>query len=374
MNTYHQIAQAELRELCGALGLERELPRFEPLLTWMLKGWGEVELPLQAPYASAIGDDHSPFEFSLALAPRDVELRLLVEAQGSPPDSVSNRDAALAFNRRLAALGVDFERFERIADLFLPPEPAAPFTLWHAVGLRAGRAAEFKVYLNPQVRGRGEAWHVVSEALGRLGLSGVMPTLRKAASRAADVDVLAYFSLDLSGAPSSRVKVYFQHLHATAAEIERVFALAPTHQAGDVLGFCRTVAGSTGPFSLKPVCSCFSFVQGNDRPSAATFHFPVAHYVDRDAETLSRVQSFLRAAGIADGAYTRALTSFAPRALSAGSGVQSYASFRRDPDGLRFTAYLSPELFRSRAPHASHQRLKALVPPSTGKRNIRNTG
>lgn len=334
----------------------------------MFKGWGDVEIPSQVAFPSAIGDDHSPFEFSLAFGPNDVELRLLLEAQAETPSLVSNRDAALAFNRRLTPMGVSLDRFAKIQDLFMPPMPSAPFTLWHAVGMRAGRAADFKIYLNPQVRGPGQAWDLVTEALGRLGLSAVIPTLRKAMGRGADVDLPAYFSLDLSDAPSSRVKVYFQHLHATAAEVERVFALAPTHQPGDVLSFCRAVAGGIGPFSRKPVSTCFSFVQGSEQPSAATFHLPVAHYVERDSETMSRVQAFMQTVGLADATYGRALSAFAPRALAAGAGVQSYASFRREPSGMRLTAYLSPELFRSRSTQTSHQRLRAAVLPPAGSK------
>ena len=367
METFHQNAQAQLRKLCAALGLTGDQSRFETLLSWMFKGWGELAIPEQVRFPSAIGDDHSPFEFSVAFGPNDVELRLLLEAQGEPPSLIANRDAALAFNRRLAPMGVSFERFTKVHDLFMPNVPSSPFTLWHAVGMRAGRAADFKIYLNPQVRGPAEAWDTVTEALGRLGLSNVVPTLRKAMGRGSDVDLLAYFSLDLSEAPTSRVKIYFQHLHATAAEVERVFALAPTSQPGDVLSFCRAVAGSIGPFSRKAVSTCLSFVQGNDQPTAATFHLPIAHYVDRDSETVTRVQSFMHSVGLSDAPYTRALSAFAPRALAAGAGVQSYASFRREPNGIRVTAYLSPELFRARATNVSHQRLKAAIAPSAQK-------
>src|SRR5690349_5077901 len=138
METYFQVAQAQLRQLCVALGLTADQSRFETLLSWMFKGWGEVEVPPEVPYASIIGDDHSPFEFSVAFAPNDVELRLLLEAQGNPPSLISNRDAALAFNRRLTPMGVSLERFTKIHDLFMPPVPSSPFTLWHAVGMRAG--------------------------------------------------------------------------------------------------------------------------------------------------------------------------------------------------------------------------------------------
>jgi len=76
-----------------------------------------------------------------------------------------------------------------------------------------------------------------------------------------------------------------------------------------------------------------------------TLHLPIAHYVDSDEVTAGRVARFLRQHGLDDMSYRRAINVFAPRALDDGAGVQSYASYRREAEGLRFSAYLSPELF-----------------------------
>jgi hypothetical protein len=76
-----------------------------------------------------------------------------------------------------------------------------------------------------------------------------------------------------------------------------------------------------------------------------TLHLPIAHYVESDDVTATRVARFLRRHGLDDMSYRRAIHVFTPRALEDGAGVQSYASYRREPEGLRFSAYLSPELF-----------------------------
>jgi hypothetical protein len=164
--------------------------------------------------------------------------------------------------------------------------------------------------------------------------------------RGGERDELNYFSLDLSDESSARVKVYLCHRDATAADLERCFSVAPLHQHGDVAEFCFDMVGHGGPFTNKPVSSCFSFVEGAERPLAATFHLPIAHYVDNDSVVTDRVSKFLRKHELfGSDRYRGMIDRFSSRPTSSGVGTQSYTSFRRDPKGMRLTVYLSPELF-----------------------------
>jgi hypothetical protein len=127
--TYHQIAIGRLERLSGALGLEAHQGRYRALVSYLFRGWGDVPVPEKAPYASALTNDHSPFEYSLSFADMSVDLSLVTEVQASNPGLLSNREAALAFNDRLLPFGVDFERFHRVSELFLPATPEPPFSL-----------------------------------------------------------------------------------------------------------------------------------------------------------------------------------------------------------------------------------------------------
>lgn len=158
--------------------------------------------------------------------------------------------------------------------------------------------------------------------------------------------LIGYFSLDLSNKPSARVKVYVAHPAITAEEMDRVFTLCPSHRPGDVVNFCQSMVKTTGAFTSKPLTSCLSFVQGSEQPTAMTLHLPISHYVENDQVTSERVSAFLRKQGLDHEAYDRSLAAVATRPLAQASGIQSYASYRRERGGLRFTAYLSPELFR----------------------------
>jgi DMATS type aromatic prenyltransferase len=353
--TYGRVSEQQLRALADALGRQRELAEYVDLQRFLFDPWSSHHIPPTPLYPSAIGDDHSPYEYSLAFSRRDIELRILFEAQAETPSAKANQLAAEAVNERLRArFGVDFSRFDRVRDLFLPEEPQPHFSLWHAVCLNPGRAPDFKIYLNPAAQGRENARGLVREAMRRLGFGqGVERLLEDIGSRGATADEVRYFSLDLSADRQARVKVYFAHQGVTARELESAFSYAPTHRKGDVIAFCDAMIGRRGPFNRKPLTSCFSFVTGYDKPSSATLHVPVTHYLQNDEAIARRVRSFLDAHKLCGNAFSRALHALADRPLDGEAGLQSYASYRREKHGLRVTLYLSPALFTAHEERSS---------------------
>jgi DMATS type aromatic prenyltransferase len=368
--TYSGRADRELFRLCAALGYEADYERYLAVQHTLLEGWGDTSIPRHPPYHSEIGDDHSPYEYSLQFEEAGVELRLLVEAQASDPSARANLEAAIELNRRLQArYSIDMTRFSLVADLFLSQDAAAPFSLWHAVCWLPGTAPAFKLYLNPRVRGGDRAREVIDEALRRLGMGKATQSFLDRVAPSPD-DEFRYFSLDLSAGRESRVKVYVTHHGAGARELEQVMSVSPHHRAGDVPRFCEAMTGHSGPFTAKPVTTCISFVEGRTEPYAMTLHLPIAHYVDSDQVTANRVSRFLCDNGLDYLRYRRAINVFASRALDEGVGVQSYASYRREAVGLHLSAYLSPELFGSASSEDTQTRQVVERTPSTRPRSI----
>lgn len=344
--TYRKTCMQGMQTIAQALELPPLTDELEGIVDTLMQGWGDQVIPRSAPYASNIGDDHSPFEYSLAFDPEGPELRLLIEAQATPPSSVGNHAAALALNRRLQSkYAVDLRRFDAVQELFLGTTGEAVFSLWHAMSLEPGASPAFKLYLNPQSQGKARAFPIIEETLRRLGFAqAAVDCVRRVMPRSG-LDELSYFSLDMSSKPQARVKVYVAHPVMSPQELDHVFRVCPSHRAGDVLAFCEAMAPGLRRFEAKPLMSCLSFVSGSELPSAVTLHLPIAHYVASDRITCDRVSAFLRAQGLDHRGYERSLTAVARRPLDEGVGVQSYASFRREAGALRFTAYLSPELF-----------------------------
>jgi DMATS type aromatic prenyltransferase len=345
-DTYGGICELGLQRLTTALRRDADMPRIAEIVACLMDGWADHHVPDIPPRASRIGDDHSPFEYSLAFEPAGVDLRLLLEAQGTPPSAAGNLQAALALNRRLAKrFEADLTRFDAISDLFLEESTAEPFSLWHALGVGPDNQVDFKLYLNPQSRGKALATPLIQQALERLGFSDAALSHVKRAMPRRGIDELGYFSLDMSNAPEARVKVYVSHPRITADEVDSIFEMCPSHRRGDVIRFCQAMSGRSGAFESKPLMSCLAFVAGSDVPSSMTLHLPITHYVTDDQVTSDRFGALLREEGLDHEAYERSLQAIARRPLSKRSGLQSYASFRRHGDALRLTGYFSPELF-----------------------------
>ncbi|HEY6033588.1 MAG TPA: iron-containing redox enzyme family protein [Kofleriaceae bacterium] len=345
-----QLGTEQLAGLAGVLGMTDDLPRMQSIFTELLGVAADRTAPMPA-YPSDVVDDHTPYELSLVFGGATPELRMLVEtSQGD--HSLSGRWNA---GRRASEWlrehhGADLSRFERIEDLFEPRTPQGLFALWHAIVFRAGGAPEAKVYLDLRARGTALAPALLEEALDRLELGGAYPALmREACPRGLARDELVYFSLDLAAHATARVKVYFRHHRANASDLERVIGDRGGVGPGEVAAFCETMLGSAGPYTARPVVSCWSFSAGTE-PSGATIYAPIAYYVRDDAEARARIHRWLDGQNIDVERYDRCVATYARRPLDRGAGMHSYVSFKRDATRPKLTCYLAPEAYRTFAP------------------------
>ncbi|HRI50148.1 MAG TPA: tryptophan dimethylallyltransferase family protein [Pseudomonadota bacterium] len=339
--TLAEVGTERLAALCRAVGFDAaQAEAAQAIFRRFAIHWGGRRVHAGPPQRSDITDDHTPFEFSIAIDGGAPELRFLVEVQGDQPSLAAHWTAAAAINRGLAAdFGAELERLRAVAELFAPTAHTPRFALWHAVCLTPGAPPSFKVYLNPQARGVRESAALVKAALTRLGFGAAFAQLPVCKGR----DSYIYFSLDLSGQKEARVKIYTAHHDALSTDIEAAVAGAEGHVAGQAREFCVAMAQTPGPYALRPVLTCLSFVQGRARPSYATVHFPVRAYADDDQVIKDRVLRYLGPQGAAP--YTRALAAFARRPLAAGIGMQTYVSLRINKGIKRLTVYLAAELF-----------------------------
>jgi DMATS type aromatic prenyltransferase len=350
MPTYDEVSRAQLLALSHAVGQSMAADNYIELQASLLAPWAARTIPEKPPYASQIGDDHSPYEYSVAYGVAGTELRLLFEAQARVPNLFNNHMEAVRVNERLVGRwNACLRRYSQVADLFSVTGTGATqgFSLWHAACLSPNGAHDFKVYLNPQLHGREAATEVVEEMFARLGLNEAGRALSKLRFRGADQDELRYVSLDLSSESRARVKVYTCHRQAKVAELERAFSVAASHRAGDVAEFCATMAPAVTNFGAKPVSSCLAFMAGSSAPYTATLHLPIAHYAESDAVASQRIHAFMARHRMDQLTHTRVLRAIARKPLRDSTGVQSYASYRRQGADLRLTVYLSPELFGS---------------------------
>jgi DMATS type aromatic prenyltransferase len=342
------VGRVKLFSLCDALEMRGEakpaLQVFDALAqTWAARPVGE------GPHCpSEISEDHSPFEFSLALGGVRPEVRMRAEAQGEGMDIRSHWDAAWQLNEHLLrTFGVVLSRARAVKDVFEPRDPGAHFGLWHAASLKPGGQPRFEVYFNAQAAGAERAADLVKEALRRLGFVRAWEFVHTHGMFRGHADQPIYFSVDLSAHSGAQVKVHIAHQNATAVEMERILASNPDHRPGEARRFCSAMAGSEGPFQAPPV-TCMAFAARDDfQPAGISLHMPIRCYATHDLAAMKRISSYLWPEEAMR--YQAAVMRMAGRRLGDGAGLHTVASFQRR-DGLRrLSVSLSPEVYRAEA-------------------------
>ncbi|MDB4974975.1 MAG: hypothetical protein JWN48_3316 [Myxococcaceae bacterium] len=349
--TLGELALDKTDAMCDGLEVAREQRQsLHDSLELLGTGWSAEPLGDRAPWSNDLTDDGTPFELSVVFSPRGTEVRALAEPQRAPYGTGNNWRGGLDVHDELRARGFDLSRFDTVAWLFEPaPGSAARFALWHAVAVQPDASARFKVYLNPQVRGKEHAPEITRRALQLLGLESAWQLLESKLEQSPEAEVL-YFSLDLESSSSARVKVYVAHPAAHVAGLEQALLGTRDYIEGDASDWVQSLTFSSGPFRVRPMLVCYQF-DGVAPLPRATLHVPVRSYNANDAEVVQRMSGWLSERQAEQ--LSAALPMLSGRPLHVGRGLITYVSFQRQRDGVRVAAYLAPQAYAIAAPRTS---------------------
>lgn len=363
--TYVEAARGQLALLSSSLQLDatagqRLLSAFESAA----KDWGQVPVPSEPGYngwISNASNDNAPYEYSVAISQRtgNAELRFLIEAQPVKNTWTCLRNEALCLTESIAAeygKTVSLDRFNMVRDLLLPERPEnseAIMAMWHSCALAPSSEPEWKVYLDPSAASGGSRAArsaTVRSSLSRLGLGESWAQLEQIMS---PDDYVVYFSLDLCDNPKARVKVYVAHPNATAAEVARKHdaLCGSSSDSYEIQRFIRCMSGGpAGPFTGKPLLSCFAFTKGAPGCAVGTVHFPVDAYVADDAEARKRIERYYDESTdispLCKERYASALKVVQRRPLQRKPGIHAWVSLKVKGRGdYANTFYMSPEIF-----------------------------
>jgi DMATS type aromatic prenyltransferase len=341
-------AIAQLQVLLRAVGLADSAERAMKLLAEAL-GPGCAR-PLSAvPYwPSFVADDHTPVEFSVALAQNELPaVRMIVESLAEQPGLQENVTAALGVLDQLAEQHqLDLRQLDAVRDLFLPADPQGTFAFWYSLIIQPDVPPAIKVYLNPEVRGSESATSLVREGLGRLGLGAAYETVADHALRRDGLDRFSFFALDLMDEERARVKTYVAHEAAEIPDITNAAAAAPDVDPELLSDVVALACGGTGPFTGRPLMSSYTFMSGDtDRPSGYSLYIPVRDYVRDDLEACERVLAIMARCGLDTAPFVMALASMVRRPLADGVGLIAHVSLRLGRPRPGVTVYLSSEAY-----------------------------
>lgn len=334
------VAESQLEGLCAALGWGAPDSGARELLRGFTSTWTPRPLA-EGPRFSAIADDGSPYEFSLAFTPGRTELRVLVEAQSEPATARGYWAAGRALTDSLArTLKKERTPMGCVLNLFVPRVPRNFCALWHGLRFAPGRDPDVRLYLDPHARGPGSAPGVVEEVLERLGLQASMPEVE--AVLAGGRLGLGLLALDLGA--SSSVKLYFSAPGLTADEVEATVAHAADAVPGEARAFFRRVLGGDGPHQGPPLRVCFTL----DAAKGGRLSRPVTDLTVGtldDVTVTERTREVLREHGLDVATYERCLEVMAPTGTAPAQGLHPVLSFQRDGGEPRVTVYLAPRLY-----------------------------
>ncbi|GHJ10757.1 prenyltransferase [Micromonospora humidisoli] len=343
----------QLRRLCEASGISAAEPL--ELLESLLGPAGPQPLSAPPRWPSNIADDHTPVEFSVAFSGTEPPtVRILGETLGTPPGRLTNMFATQRFlDRQAHRAGLSTSRLDSVRDLFATYDPQGVFAVWCSLVFRNGRRPEFKVYLNPELRGVDRASGLVAEALHRIGLGRSYRAMLDHGIRPGELgrrDRLTFFALDLHDGVQARVKVYLTHHDAGVADVVRAAGVVDGVDTTRLAEFARLAGGGRTRFAGLPLVGSYTLVEGAGRPVGYSLYVPIRGYVDDDEEAYDRVVAVLDRYGFGRSVLDRALAAVARRPLRDGVGLIPHLSLRLGAPRPGVTVYLSAEAYQVTPP------------------------
>jgi kynureninase len=349
--TFFGYGADRLRALCEVAGFDEATTHLAlEVFAEMLSSYKDRDIGTTPRWKSDVGDDGTPYEFSIALGALP-EVRILAEAQTPDPNLDNLWRAATQLSKCLAEkFGADLQRAEQIEHLFYPDDPNCLFSMWHAASFWPGRRPEFKVYYNLQAKGSTKSAALLEEALCLLGYpTSYAKVAHRVLARGPRLDELKYFSLDLALHDRARIKIYSRHHNATAKDLECIIGDAGGASEGDIRNFCAQLLGTEGPFNDRPFASCLSLTD-SETPTGGTLYAPLAYYLPHDGDVRQRLEGYLTQQGLPCELYERSIDAFANRPLEQSTGMHSYASFKKEKGRPKVTIYFALEAYQCFTP------------------------
>jgi Tryptophan dimethylallyltransferase len=339
------VAEYGARQLCvlaEACEYDRhEIAAMLRALRVATESWGSRSVE-EMPRWSAVTDDCSPFEFSLAIESGSTELRVLVEPQRDPASPESYWTAGLELARRLRSdFGAAIDRLELVSDLFRPGAEAY-FSTFYGIVFRSGERPLFKLYLNPKARGPQQARSTISSALARLGHP--QAALRFESLMRPD-DEYQFLCLDLVQHGDARTKIYIRHRRSTVDKWCAHLEQTDPRAAADARVLCGAILEGE---PRRPPVSMYTLKAEADEISGCAAQLPTFYSSDTGATLHDRVIRLLTSYGLPTSLYVRSVEAFAGPSPSDQVGMHNYVSVQRPQGAPRVTVYLCPRVYLER--------------------------
>ncbi|MER7013604.1 tryptophan dimethylallyltransferase family protein [Saccharopolyspora sp. NPDC000359] len=351
--TLGELTKCQLRNLCEVMGIEHTAP---PQLLEELLGPVSTRSLSEPPlWPSGVADDATPLEFSVQFEDNGARhLRLHLERLAERPAPAANLRAAKELVDQLSERhDLALDRLRAVQELFTTDDPQSWFSWAFSVIFDEQGTPSFKLYFNTDLHGAEAAPQLVTEAFGRLGMTGAAELVNSYALRREGRDMPTFFAIDLDHSTHARVKLYVRQVDARPADAEFLACAVPGIDQDAIREFCSLLAPGTEVFRRRPLISSYSFVEGDaDKPSNYSLYLPIRDYVPHDGVARERVAAHLRHLGFDPTALDESLRALTNRPLQDRPGLLAHVSLRLSPNRTGTSLYLSSEAYGGTSVHS----------------------
>ncbi|WP_246154003.1 tryptophan dimethylallyltransferase family protein [Saccharopolyspora hirsuta] len=340
------MTKRQLRNLCDVMGIDNAAP--PELLEELLGPVSSRSLSEPPLWPSGVADDATPLEFSVQFEDNGARhLRIHLERLAERPSPAANLQAAKDLVASLSdRYDLALDRLRAVQDVFTADEPQSWFSWAFSLIFDAQGAPSFKLYFNTDLHGAEAAPRVVTDAFGRLGMTGAAELVNTYALRREGKDLPTFFAIDLDRSAHARVKLYFRQLDARPADAEFAAGAVPGIDQNAIREFCSVLAPGTEVFGGRPLMSSYSFVGGDaEKPSNYSLYLPIRDYVPHDGVARERIAEHLRRLRFDPAALDGSIRALTDRPLEAQSGLLAHVSLRLSPNRTGTSLYLSSEAY-----------------------------
>jgi hypothetical protein len=343
--TLFEYGAGQLRRLQSALRIDpKEQIRLLKVYEDLTRSWGHRRISETPPW-SALTDDCSPFEFSVAISKTGPELRMIVEAQSELASPSGYWGASMELSRHLEKVWVaDLDRLKKVESLFEPNHDVW-FVAAHGTVMWPTARPSFKIYLNPAARGPSLAPNLVEKALSCIGLLPSWVSLKR---HLQDGGTLHCLSLDLTSGVDACVKVYVRFPAPTLDRLSRVLEAVDPDLARHINGFAAAVFGRSLNQLPRPALVAYNLRPGSCEPGRLICQLASFPFAGTDLEVSDRVARFMDHSGLEAQPYRQAVRAMSEGLDHCDKGIHNYVSLQRDEAALRVTIYLCPRVYLER--------------------------
>lgn len=337
---------------CAALAMPAEqASRITQQLRSLLPAWADEPIGTAPRQLSFVAADGFPAEMSVNWSAAHPELRMLFDCSSDMHEEYDLVRAARP-GSSVPYPAAASRRFRQVSEVFTP-RAGRPSTapLWHSLAWRPPGLPVHKAYFGLYAWPQPQRYAAVGAAMERLGMTAAWEDSCRRVENGGQSGQreIEFLGLDLADTADARVKIYYRNHGADIHELNRMGAVALTHDSQAALAAYQTLAAGRADAGEEAL-TCLAFRSGLDRAAESTTYLRMTNLTSSDQEAVDRTAALLRREGLESGPLQALAAALAPGRLHDTQGILELVSHRTARRTGDVTTYFRFSVYGQAAP------------------------